>query len=103
MRKRSLSLADRQPLVASTSQLAQNLARMAKIHKTRGGEFTELWGYPERAAYGSHKLGQIGPAHEGDGFEASREMKSGLEIQTFRTQKAAEDWIIQADVWGPLK
>jgi hypothetical protein len=30
-------------------------------------------------------------------------MKSGLEIQTFPTRKAAEQWITQADVWGPLQ
>jgi hypothetical protein len=56
-----------------------------------------------KRTYGSPKLGHVGPARQGDGFEASREMKSGLEIQTFATQKAAEDWIIQADVWGPLQ
>jgi hypothetical protein len=75
---------------------------MTKIHKTRVGVFTELWGFPTSAAYGSHKLGQVGPARRGDGFEASREMKSGLEIQTFPTRKAAEQWISQADVWGAL-
>jgi hypothetical protein len=76
---------------------------MTKIHKTKAGAFTELWGYPTGNTYGSHKLGRVGPARRGDGFEASREMKSGLEIKTFATQKAAENWIVQADVWGPLQ
>jgi hypothetical protein len=43
------------------------------------------------------------PAGKGTGFEASREMKSGFEIKTFLTQKAAEHWIIPADIWGPLQ
>jgi len=30
-------------------------------------------------------------------------MKSGFEIKTFLTQKAAEHWIIPADIWGPLQ
>lgn len=50
-------------------------------------------------AYGSHKLGHVGPARQGGGFEASRGMKSGLDFGTFATRKSAEDWIIQADVW----
>jgi hypothetical protein len=33
---------------------------MTKIHKTKVGVFTELWGFPTSAAVGSHKLGQVG-------------------------------------------
>ena len=120
---------------------------MPKIHKTKAGTYTEIWGYPV-GSHGSHKLGALGPATprrfcdtdrrngvEGlaresgrrvkvtpltrrrrasagkartarpdeEYFEASREMKSGLEIKTLLTQKEAENWIIQADVWGPLQ
>jgi hypothetical protein len=64
---------------------------MTRIHKTKAGKFTELWGYPTSSAYGSHKLEPVGPAPQGVGFEASREMKSGLEIKTFATQNAAQE------------
>jgi hypothetical protein len=76
---------------------------MTKIRKTRTGAFTELWGFPTGSICGSHKLGDVGPAREGAGFEASRGMKSGLEFRTFDTRKAAEDWISQAGMWGPLQ
>jgi hypothetical protein len=75
---------------------------MTKIYKTRSGLDTELWGFPI-GPYGSHKLGQVRPARNGDGFEAIRGMKSGDEIQTFPTRKTAELWIAQCDVWGPLR
>jgi hypothetical protein len=42
-------------------------------------------------------------ARNGGGFEAIRGMKSGDEIQTFPTRKAGEQWIVQCDVWGPLR
>jgi hypothetical protein len=48
-------------------------------------------------------LGPSAPAGKGTGFEASCNMKSGFEIKTFLTQKAAGHWIIQADIWGPLQ
>jgi hypothetical protein len=75
---------------------------MPKVHRTTVGAYTEFWGYPAHA-HGSHKLGTLGPARQGAGFQASREMKSGLEFQVFVSEKAAEDWIAQADAWGPLR
>ncbi len=42
-------------------------------------------------------------ACRGDGFDASCRMKSGLEFKAFTTRQAAEDWIMHADVWGPLQ
>jgi hypothetical protein len=47
---------------------------------------------------GSHKLAQMRPA-----LQAIRGMKTGSEIRSFRTRKAAEQWIAQSDVWAPLK
>jgi hypothetical protein len=81
---------------------AQERASVTEILKTRSGTVTELWGFPI-GSIGSHKLGQVRPARNGDGFEAIRGMKSGAAIQSFSTRKAAEQWIVQCDVWGPLR
>jgi hypothetical protein len=79
-----------------------NGVTVIEIKKTKAALVTELWGFPI-GSYGSHKLGQVSPARDGNGFSAIREMKSGPEIQSFPTRKTAEKWIAQADVWGPLR
>ena len=82
--------------------LAWETAAMTKILRTRVSAVTEVWVHPS-GGLASHKLGQVGPAREGHGFEASREMKSGLENKSFQRRKAAENWIIEADGWEPLQ
>jgi len=77
-------------------------AFVTEILKTRSGTVTELWGFPI-GRIGSHMLGHVRPARSGDGFVAIRGMKSGAAIQRFSTCNAAEQWIVQCDVWGPLR
>jgi hypothetical protein len=75
---------------------------VTEILKTRSGTLTELWGFPI-GSIGSYMLGHVRPARNGDGFVAIRGMKSGAAIQSFSTCNAAEQWIVQCDVWGPLR
>jgi hypothetical protein len=87
----------------SAQTLDKDDPSMPKIHKDEGWHLLRVLGISREGIRAPTSLGHSAQRAKAPGFETSREIKSGLEIQTFATQKASEDWIIQADAWGPLQ